>query len=112
MNMRRAHGIRNDIFNVHVLSIHWSGNDYDWSSYQAASCQEAHFILQDPLFIAPAGFDFRLQPASPLTGKGAILAWTNGMGNGNKIPVTDAGYFTDGFEVGGGVTILSSVVNM
>jgi parallel beta-helix repeat protein len=96
----------NGFFNTRALSIAWNEDSYDWASYLAASGQDAHSLTQDPLFVDPAGLDFRLQPSSPLMGKGVILARTTGAGSGNTVAVTDASYFSDGFGMGEGDDIV------
>ena len=77
-------------------------------------------IYEDPLFVGPFDSlvlqgenphfvpDFsraevcRLQANSPCIDAGVPLTKTVGSGSGNEIPVEDAGYFTDGFDIGDG----------
>lgn len=44
----------------------------DWAAYQQDYGKETHSIVADPLFVNPAGCDFRLAPASPCIGWGAL----------------------------------------
>jgi parallel beta-helix repeat protein len=96
----------NDFFNTRALSITWNEDNYTWSSYLAATGQDTHSLTQDPLFVNPASLDLRLQSSSPLIGKGVILARTTGLGSGTVVAVTDASYFSDGFGIGEGDTIV------
>jgi parallel beta-helix repeat protein len=96
----------NDFFNVRPLAIHWNQSQTDWLTYLAISGQDTHSLINDPLFVDPAGFDFSLQSTSPLIGKGAILARTTKAGTGNTVSITDASYFSDGFEIGNGDAVV------
>ncbi len=96
----------NDVFNTRTLSITWNESNYDWSSYLAASGQDAYSLTQDPLFVDPAALDLQLRPSSPLIGRGVILARTTSAGSGIVVTVTDASYFSDGFGIGGGDPIV------
>jgi hypothetical protein len=62
----------------------------------------------DPLFVndrAPADplkpgvLDFRLQPQSPCIDAGEFLTRTTAEGRGVRIPVAEAGFFTDGYGI-------------
>jgi hypothetical protein len=62
----------------------------------------------DPLFLNVnfaetvaniANFDFHLQANSPVIDKGVFLTTTTSAGSGVVIPVTDAGYFMDGYGI-------------
>jgi parallel beta-helix repeat protein len=96
----------NDFFNTRPLAIKWNQSQTDWSTYQAVSGQDAHSLTSDPFFADPTTFDFSLQSASPLIGKGAVLARTTNAGNGKTITVTDASYFSDGFGIGRGDSVV------
>jgi parallel beta-helix repeat protein len=96
----------NDFFNTRPLVIKWNQSQTDWSTYQAVSRQDAHSLTSDPFFADPTTFDFSLQSASPLIGKGAVLARTTNAGNGKTVTVTDASYFSDGFGIGSGDSIV------
>jgi parallel beta-helix repeat protein len=104
----------NDFFNPRPLAIGWNQNQTDWLTYLAVSGQDAHSLTNDPFFVDPSTFNFSLQPASPLIASGAILARTISGGSGKTIIVTDASYFSDGFGIGSGdsVVIGDSLVNI
>jgi len=55
----------------------------------------------DPGFRDAARHDFSLRPESPLVDAGAFLTRTTAAGSGTTLPVQDAGYFFDGFEIEG-----------
>ncbi len=96
----------NDFSNTRPLAIGWNQSQIDWAGYLATSGQDAHSLTSEPLFVNPAAFDFSLQPASPLIGKGVILARTTDAGSGSQVIVTDASYFSDGFGIGSGDTVV------
>lgn len=96
----------NDFFNTRSLSVEWNQKKTDWPTYLAVSGQDGHSLTSAPLFADPDAFNFSLQPTSPLIGKGAILARTTQAGTGNQVSVTDASYFSDGFGIGSGDSIL------
>jgi parallel beta-helix repeat protein len=54
-----------------------------------------------PPFIDESGHDFRLAAGSGLIDAGAFLARTVGNGSGTTVPLTDVGYFYDGFGIAG-----------
>jgi parallel beta-helix repeat protein len=95
----------NNFYNTRPLAIVWNQNQMNWPAYQNASGQDIHSLVSNPDFVDPTGFDFSLQPESPLIDKGAILAWTANSGSGNTMTVSDASYFSDGFGIGGGDSI-------
>ena len=88
----------NDFFNTRPLAIQWNQNQMDWSTYLTVSGQDIHSLTTPPDFVDPAGFNFSLQPRSPLIGKGTIFARTTNAGSGETVTVTDASYFSDGFR--------------
>jgi len=96
----------NDFFNIRPLTIKWNQNQMDWSTYLVASGQDSHSQTDDPIFADPTAFNFSLHPASPLIGKGTILARTANAGSGKTVIVTDASYFSDGFGIGSGDVIV------
>jgi hypothetical protein len=96
----------NDFFNTRALAMKWNQSQTDWLTYLAVSGQDAHSLNNAPLFVDPAAFDFSLQPASLLTGRGVILARTTNADSGQTIIVTDARYFSDGFGIGSGDAIV------
>jgi hypothetical protein len=62
----------------------------------------------DPLFandrgpadpLRPGVLDFRLQPQSPCIDAGEFLTRTTAAGRGIRIPVAEAGFFTDGYGI-------------
>jgi parallel beta-helix repeat protein len=92
----------NDFFNTRPLAIDWNQSQIDWLTYLAMSGQDAHSLSSAPLFADPEAFNFSLQSASPLIGKGVILARTTDAGSGSQVIVTDASCFSDGFGIGNG----------
>ncbi|HUT60976.1 MAG TPA: right-handed parallel beta-helix repeat-containing protein [Phycisphaerae bacterium] len=53
----------------------------------------------DPQFVNSAKGEFRLKPGSPCVDKGAALTQTTSDGLGAEVPVEDALYFCDGFDL-------------
>jgi parallel beta-helix repeat protein len=96
----------NDFYNMRPLAISWNQSQTDWLGYLAVSGQDAHSFTSEPLFVDPTSFDFSLQSTSPLIGAGSILARTADAGVGETVIVTDASYFSDGFGIGSGDSIL------
>jgi parallel beta-helix repeat protein len=92
----------NDFINARPLAIQWNQRKVDWPTYLAESAQDAHSLTSNPLFENPNAFNFSLQSASPLKGKGTMLAKTISEGAGRLVPITDAKYFTDGFGIASG----------
>ena len=96
----------NDFFNTRPLAMEWNQNQMDWSTYLTTSGQDSHSLTDPPFFADPAEFNFSLQSASPLIGRGTVLARTTSAGSGKTVTVTDASYFSDGFGIGSGDSIL------
>lgn len=104
----------NDFYNTRPLAIEWNQSLTDWTTYLVVSGQDAHSLTSTPFFVDPIALNFSLQPTSPLIGKGVILAQTTTAGNGKTIFITDASYFSDGFGIGNGDSIVigNSSVNI
>jgi parallel beta-helix repeat protein len=104
----------NDFFNTRPLMIEWEQSRTDWATYLAVSGQDSHSINDAPLFVDSPAFNFSLQPTSPLIGKGEVLTRTTQAGSGNLVNLLDSSYFSDGFGIGSGDSILigSSQVNI
>lgn len=96
----------NDFFNTRPLAMEWNQSRIDWSTYLELSGQDSHSLTSAPLFVDPTTFNFSLRPTSPVIGKGTVLARTTNAGSGKTVMVTDASYFSDGFEIGGGDTVV------
>jgi len=96
----------NDFYNTRPLAISWNQSQTDWSTYLAVSGQDAHSLTSDAVFANPRAFDFSLQPTSPIIGKGGILARTIDAGNGTSVNVTNVSYFSDGFGIGEGDSVV------
>jgi len=58
-------------------------------------------LERDPAFVAPAEGRFDLQERSPAIDAGVPLTVTAAAGEGTRVPVVDAGFFSDG----GGITL-------
>jgi parallel beta-helix repeat protein len=104
-----------------VFLVDFRGN-YNWDKLSFADWQihlqsmsgvvgaDENSLVFDPLFVnassRPVGdhsqFDFHLQSGSPGIDAGAFLTRTITSDSGTQIPVDEAGYFTNGFGVGGG----------
>ena len=96
----------NDFFNTRPLAMEWNQSRTDWSTYLEVSGQDTHSLTSVPLFMDPTTFNFSLQPTSPVIGKGTVLARTTNAGSGKTVMVTDAGFFSDGFGIGRGDTVV------
>jgi parallel beta-helix repeat protein len=96
----------NNFSNIRPLAVNWNQRQIDWPAYLVASGQDTHSLTSIPLFIDPATFNFSLQSTSPLIGKGTILARTTNIGSGKTVTITDASYFSDGFGIGSGDTVV------
>ncbi|MBS3820093.1 right-handed parallel beta-helix repeat-containing protein [bacterium] len=62
-------------------------------------------LSQNPLFKDEEERNFHLSPSSPMIDAGAFLTQTTSPGSGKQIPVKDARYFMDGWEVVQGDTV-------
>jgi parallel beta-helix repeat protein len=58
-------------------------------------------VVTDARFIDESGRDFRLQNDSPLIDAGTFLTQTLSAGSGTELPVEDASFFYDGFDIPG-----------
>ena len=58
-------------------------------------------LEEDPLFVDAPGFDFALQPGSPMIDAGVFLTTAADSGSGTNLPVADAGWFRDSFGIEG-----------
>jgi parallel beta-helix repeat protein len=96
----------NDFYNTRPLVVDWNQSEADWLTYKAVSGQDVHSLTSVPLFTDPSIFDFSLQPASQLIGKGAVLARATMAGSGKTINISEAAFFSDGFGIGGGDLIM------
>jgi parallel beta-helix repeat protein len=96
----------NDFFNTRALAMNWNQSQVDWLTYLKVSGQDAHSLTSAPLFVDPVTFNLSLKPTSPLIAKGAILAQTTNAGSGKTVFVTDASYFSDGFGIGNGDSVV------
>ncbi len=76
---------------------------YQWlryrsfSEWQAASGQDGHAFVANPVFVSSATQDFRLQAGSPCIDTGDFLARATTSGSGTVLAVDDASSFTDGY---------------
>jgi len=59
------------------------------------------FADADPGFVDEAGGDFRLSADSPMIDGAGFLTAATTTGNGTQLPVEDAGYFYEGFDIPG-----------
>jgi parallel beta-helix repeat protein len=96
----------NNYYNTRPLAISWNQNQTDWSTYRKISGQDIHSLNADPNFVDPMDLDFSLKLKSPLVDSGSVLAWTTEAGSGDTLTVTDVRYFSDGFGMGRGDSIM------
>jgi hypothetical protein len=89
----------NLIYPDRSYAVSFLGVGYDLAGYQQASHQGQNSISLNPQFVDPGSYDFHLQATSPAIDAGGFLTYTTNSGNGNKIPVQDALWFTDGFGI-------------
>jgi len=80
----------------------WQGSLY-YTLTEAETDIPAMFLPNniegDPQFVDTLNNDFHLQKGSPCIDAGVHLARTTGAGTGTMIPVDDAGYFIDGWNI-------------
>ncbi len=93
----------NLFYNTRSLSIYYKNASVSWSNYVNRSGKESHSLTSDPQFSSTR--DFSLRSTSPAVDKGDFLALTTSSGSGTTMPVSDAGFFTDGFGAAAGDTI-------
>lgn len=67
--------------------------------FQSGNPAQRRGVAKDPKFANPERDDYRLQNGSPAVAAGGPLTATAGPGNGRSIPVLDAGYFIDGWNI-------------
>ncbi|MFC1654926.1 right-handed parallel beta-helix repeat-containing protein [Myxococcota bacterium] len=88
-----THGNRNSGYDTPPHTVTW------WQTNHPAvfiNCREA-----DPVFENAAAYDFRLKPASTLINAGRFLTQTTAAGSGTSLPVEDASFFYDGYQIPG-----------
>ena len=76
----------------------------DWQSkYPGAFSNNIEAL---PQFVDEATLDFHLRAGSPLIDAGRLLTATTAAGSGTVVPVADAKFFTDGYGIAEGDTIV------
>ncbi|MGC8495328.1 MAG: right-handed parallel beta-helix repeat-containing protein, partial [Syntrophobacteraceae bacterium] len=93
----------NLFYNTRALSSYYKNASVSWAAYVKGSGKESHSLTTNPQFHST--LDFSLSASSPAADSGDFLAVATSSGSGKTIPVTDAGFFTDGFGVAAGDTI-------
>jgi parallel beta-helix repeat protein len=88
-----THGNRDSGYDTQPQTVSW------WQTNHPAvfiNCLEA-----DPVFENADAHDFRLKPASTLINSGRFLTRTTAAGSGTSLPVEDATFFYDGYQIPG-----------
>ncbi len=88
-----THGQRDSGYDTQPQTVAW------WQNNHPAvfiNCLEA-----DPVFENAEAHDFRLKPGSTLINAGRLLTRTTAAGSGTSLPVGDATYFYDGYQIPG-----------
>ncbi len=93
----------NLFYNTRGLSTYYKSASASWAAYVKGSGKESHSLTSDPQFHSTP--DFSLSASSPALENGDFLSVATSSGSGKTIPVTDAGYFADGFAVAAGDTV-------
>jgi parallel beta-helix repeat protein len=88
-----THGNRNSGYDTQPHTVTWWQTNHP---DRFINCLEA-----DPVFENAAGYDFRLKPASTLINAGRFLTKTTAAGSGTSLPVEDASFFYDGYQIPG-----------
>jgi hypothetical protein len=92
---------------LHLITHGNRDSGYDTSPQTVAWWQVNHpdvfsnCLEADPVFENADGHDFRLKPASTLINAGRFLTRTTAAGSGTSLPVEDAGFFYDGYQIPG-----------
>jgi len=89
--------IRNNIFYNNYKDGISYGNSY--ASADDQTVINNSWNATDPKFTDPENGDFTLQSSSPCIDAGAWLAVTRSAGSGTSIPVNDASFFIDGWNI-------------
>jgi parallel beta-helix repeat protein len=78
----------------------WDGSDntLDWFEANYSTFFTNNMEVA-PLFVDAANRDYTLQASSPMIDAGTFLTTTTSAGSGLVIPLEDAGFFHDGFEI-------------
>lgn len=96
----------NTIYNNAEFEISYNTQLYNFSNYQENSGKDINSISRNPDFIDPQNHDFRLNGNSPCKDAGGFLTKTAQSGSGTEVAVTHALFFTDGFGVTDGDSIV------
>jgi parallel beta-helix repeat protein len=88
-----THGNRNSGYDTQPQNLTWWQTNHP---DRFINCLEI-----DPVFENAAGHDFRLKPASTLINAGRFLTQTTAAGSGTSLPVEDASFFYDGYQIPG-----------
>ncbi len=99
--------IKNNIFYLHYLHdaehdpVHQRTDIRNPNpNWDDVFCTANHYRDDvDPRFTNPGSGDFTLQSSSPCINAGTWLTVTRSAGSGTSIPVNDASYFTDGWNI-------------
>ncbi len=82
----------------------WPGQRYTADEANRARPEQfAGNLAAPPGFVDAAGDDFRLRAGSPAADAGQPLTTTRAAGRGRQVPVGDARWFYDGFQIAGEV---------
>ncbi len=94
----------NDYYNEDPLRVYWQDTELTWEQYQSISGQDSNSIHSYPLFADTFSDDYHLQESSPCVDSGCFL--TEATTSGTVIPVENALFFTDGYGVVEGDSIV------
>jgi hypothetical protein len=73
-----GHTINNNVwYGGSATPFNWSGTDYNFADYKAASSQDASSVNADPLFTSTVTPDFSLQASSPAINAGVDVGLTS-----------------------------------
>lgn len=91
-----------------VNSILWRNTDCSGGGSQtniadadAVAMVNNSLVAADPGFVNAAGRDYRLTAGSAQIDAGAFMTQTRSAGSGTSLPVNDARYFFDGYQITG-----------
>jgi len=96
----------NNIHNSDGIVINWQETDMTWQEYQDASEQDTGSITTWPAYVDTSLNDYHLDSSSPCIDTGGALTVTTGAGTGTVISLNDVRFFSDGFNLISGDSVL------